>query len=61
MNITKCENGYILKDGDIIYIATDIQELFTRMLHLFEGKTEFAGGDYYGKVIVKLDNDDYDG
>jgi hypothetical protein len=57
MEVTKCKNGYLIESGQSRYIATDIQELFARMLNLFESKSEVNVDSNYGKVTVTYDND----
>jgi hypothetical protein len=56
MRIRKVSNGYIVElDNGSTYIASDVEELFTRMLFLLENKSEIKNGNQYGKVIVEYE------
>lgn len=48
IEIKKITNGYLIEDT----FYPDLQKLFEELLSVFEGKSKYFGGDYFGQVFV---------
>ena len=54
MKVTSVSNGYIVTwDLDETIIAQDLQEVFEKMLEVFENRSPYKYHDEYGKVTIE--------
>lgn len=54
MQITKVDNGYIVKVGQSTRIAKSLEEVMDDALHHFEGRSaDFANGSFGAVIILR--------